>query len=350
MSSCILYSWTTQRWLLNPWKGINQCLSLRSLSTDVFIASKSISWLTDNHRHYFTVYRLSSPTLPKIKISTESMSTLYGLFLHSQTPPFLEPVPYVGVPITLITVMYSMRNSFSVVITFGSAKWSARMRLPYETTRTWDLRLRESTPSSTSSTVIVDRYLHRLNSVTVCEHVPIPRTDVYDWDMPWFDEENEHPKREINSLHEISQSKHVEFDPDAKRAQIDTGAFATVTGDRQLVQSFVVTRTQMRRQVDLTWTNTKRDLVSARISYVLCTSFSFWICCTFATRKRIFLQDMRWRNVQIIACSLSFEDYQLISMVYQTIDIIYSIDSNNLNIRKAVALKVLILVVGSCLR
>ena len=29
---------------------------------------------------------------PKIKISTESMPTLYGLFLRSQTQPFLEPV------------------------------------------------------------------------------------------------------------------------------------------------------------------------------------------------------------------------------------------------------------------
>ena len=29
-----------------------------------------------------------------------------------------------------------------------------------------------------------------------------------------------------------------------------------------------------------------------RISYVLCTSFSFWICCTIATRKGIFLLDL----------------------------------------------------------
>ena len=37
---------------------------------------------------------------------------------------------------------------------------------------------------------------------------------------------------------------------------------------------------------------TKRDLVSTRISYVLCTSFSFWVCCTFATKKGIFLQGL----------------------------------------------------------
>lgn len=30
----------------------------------------------------------------------------------------------------------------------------------------------------------------------------------------------------------------MEFDPDAKRAQVDTGAFATVTGDRQLVHGY----------------------------------------------------------------------------------------------------------------
>ena len=36
----------------------------------------------------------------------------------------------------------------------------------------------------------------------------------------------------INSLHT------VDFDPDAKRAQIDTGAFATVTGDKQLVHDY----------------------------------------------------------------------------------------------------------------
>ena len=34
---------------------------------------------------------------------------------------------------------------------------------------------------------------------------------------------------------------------------------------------------------------TKCNLVSTRISYVLCTSFSFWIRCTIATKKGIFL-------------------------------------------------------------
>ena len=43
---------------------------------------------------------------------------------------------------------------------------------------------------------------------------------------------------------------------------------------------------------DLDVKETKRDLVSTRISNVLCTSFSFWIRCTFATRKGIFLQGM----------------------------------------------------------
>ena len=43
---------------------------------------------------------------------------------------------------------------------------------------------------------------------------------------------------------------------------------------------------------DLDVEETKRDLVSSRISYVLYTSFSFWICCTIATKKGIFLQGM----------------------------------------------------------
>ena len=55
---------------------------------------------------------------------------------------------------------------------------------------------------------------------------------------------------------------------------------------------------------------TKRDLVSTRISYVLCTSISFQICCTFATRNGFFLYGMWWRNVQTIARSHSVEDYQ----------------------------------------
>ena len=46
------------------------------------------------------------------------------------------------------------------------------------------------------------------------------------------------------------------------------------------------------------------------------------LSCTFDTRKGIFLQDMWWRNAQPIARSHSFEDYQLISMVYQSIDIL----------------------------
>ena len=37
---------------------------------------------------------------------------------------------------------------------------------------------------------------------------------------------------------------------------------------------------------------TKRNLVSTRTSYVLYTSFSFWVRCTIATRKVIFLQGM----------------------------------------------------------
>ena len=37
---------------------------------------------------------------------------------------------------------------------------------------------------------------------------------------------------------------------------------------------------------------TKCDLVSTRISYVLCTSLSFWVCCTIVTRKGIFLQSL----------------------------------------------------------
>ena len=64
---------------------------------------------------------------------------------------------------------------------------------------------------------------------------------------------------------------------------------------------------------------TKHNLVLTRVSYVLCTSFSFWICRTIATRKR--------RNVQTIARSHSFEDYQSISMVYQSIDMVSIIDS-----------------------
>ena len=74
-------------------------------------------------------------------------------------------------------------------------------------------------------------------------------------------------------------------------------------------------------------TMTKRHLVSIRISYFLCTSFSFWIRCTIATRKGIFLQGLWWRNAQTTARSHSFEDCQLISMVYQSIDIVYLINS-----------------------
>ena len=81
-----------------------------------------------------------------------------------------------------------------------------------------------------------------LNLVNVCEHVPIPRTDVCDGDMPWFDEGDlnatGYPERKINSLHAASQLRHPDFDLDAKRAQIDTGAFATVTGDKQLVHGY----------------------------------------------------------------------------------------------------------------
>ena len=46
----------------------------------------------------------------------------------------------------------------------------------------------------------------------------------------------------------------------------------------------VIMRTQTRRQGDLTSTKMKPILVSTRISYVLGTSFSFWIRCTIATR------------------------------------------------------------------
>ena len=56
------------------------------------------------------------------------------------------------------------------------------------------------------------------------------------------------------------------------------------------------------------------------------------------------------KNAQTTTRSYSFEDYQLTSMVYQSIDITSVIDSNNLNISKAVALKVLVSVVGPCLR
>ena len=62
---------------------------------------------------------------------------------------------------------------------------------------------------------------------------------------------------------------------------------------------------------DLDVKETNRNLVSTRISYVLCTSFSFWICCTFATRKGIFLQGRWWRNAQTIARSHSFEGLYL---------------------------------------
>ena len=41
-------------------------------------------------------------------------------------------------------------------------------------------------------------------------------------------------------------------------------------------------RTQTRRQKDLDVEESKRDLVSTRISYVLYTSFSFWVRCTIA--------------------------------------------------------------------
>ena len=44
--------------------------------------------------------------------------------------------------------------------------------------------------------------------------------------------------------------------------------------------------------IDLDVEETKRDLVSTRISYVLYTSFSFWIRRTIATRMEIFLQGL----------------------------------------------------------
>ena len=71
--------------------------------------------------------------------------------------------------------------------------------------------------------------------------MPIRRTDVYDGDTPWFSEGDSsptHPDRELNSLHAPSPPGQPDFDPDAKRAQIDTGAFATVTGDIQLVHNY----------------------------------------------------------------------------------------------------------------
>ena len=85
--------------------------------------------------------------------------------------------------------------------------------------------------------------------------------------------------------------------------------------------------TQTRRQKDLDIEETKRNLVSTRISYVLYTSFSFWVCCTIATGKRVFLQGLWWRDAQTTARSHSFEDYQLISMVYQSYQYRYLIDS-----------------------
>ena len=53
------------------------------------------------------------------------------------------------------------------------------------------------------------------------------------------------------------------------------------------------TRTWNTKPRTLTSQDTKFDLVSVRISYVLCTSFSELVCCTIATRTGPFLWNIR---------------------------------------------------------
>ena len=76
-----------------------------------------------------------------------------------------------------------------------------------------------------------------------------------------------------------------------------------------------------RRQDDLT---SIRNAIccQTRISYVLYTSFSFWIRCTFATRMKISYRgcDEEMHNAQLVLTLLKI--ISLISMVYQSTDII----------------------------
>ena len=65
----------------------------------------------------------------------------------------------------------------------------------------------------------------------------------------------------------------------------------SVKGIKQVVRCCYENANETSSDLDIE--ETKRDLVSTRISYFLYTSFSFWIRFTFATRKGIFLQGMR---------------------------------------------------------
>ena len=77
-----------------------------------------------------------------------------------------------------------------------------------------------------------------LNSVEVCDFHSVPRSDVLDGDAAWFGGDTAAaPLLQLGS--ELADATpRVSFDPDARRAQIDTGAFATVTDQLDLLHGY----------------------------------------------------------------------------------------------------------------
>ena len=88
MSGCILYSWTTQRWLLSPPKGLI-CAFLYSHCRLISLLFGKIGWLKDNCRHHFTVYLLpwSNCCRFTLRQSEHGFNLILWHFAHAPKPP-----------------------------------------------------------------------------------------------------------------------------------------------------------------------------------------------------------------------------------------------------------------------
>ena len=102
-----------------------------------------------------------------------------------------------------------------------------------------------------------------LNSVRVCDTTFVPNSDVYDGDLPMFQESEQDA-----NLYRID-SDHQPFDSEALRAQIDTGTSASVTDRIDLLHFYREFDETFRCPIKLLPATEGSDTVPIGVGYLM---------------------------------------------------------------------------------